>query len=160
MGQVDGVVLQGEQAGAGEVFEDRDRVGRFAEVEFRAWSGPSGVRGSLTRGDEAQQNTAGEVSLRRGQMSVNVFGGAGDGAVETATRLVCPGGQRAAFAAAPGLEQGVGHQRQGARFALHLVEDARGQSAFHDHPCCLGGLGDGLAQLVTAHRADQHGRVL
>lgn len=83
MGEVHGLVVDGDQPGSGELFEDEPGVGPVGAGEFGAGGGAPGVRGALAGGDEAQQDPAGGVGLRRGEALVEFLGGAGDGPVDT-----------------------------------------------------------------------------
>lgn len=92
-----------------------------------------------------------------GEVGVEVFGCLGDGAVDAAGGFVGGEGEGAAFAAVPGFQEGVGHQGQGAGFAVDFVDDAGGQGAFDDEARGLGGFDDGLAEFVAVHGRDQKG---
>jgi hypothetical protein len=61
---------------------------------------------------------------------------------------------------APGLQQGVRHQRQPARFVRDVGDDTGGQRALHDQSFRRGGPDDRFPQLRRCHGADQQGGVL
>lgn len=64
------------------------------------------------------------------------------------------------MAAAPGLQQGVGQQRQPARLVRDLVQQPCRQRAFDDQAAEGGGPDDGLAQFVGTHGRNQQCGVL
>ncbi|MGX1372194.1 hypothetical protein RKD19_007553 [Streptomyces canus] len=160
VGQVHRPVVDGDQPGPGELFEDQRGVGPVGAGEFGAVGGPPGVGGALARGDQPQQEAAGGVGLPQSEALVEVLGGAGDGPVDAAGRLVGRLGQGSAPASAPGLQQGVGEQREPTRLVRDLVQQPCGQGAFDDQAAEGRGPDDGLAQFVRGHRRHQEGRLL
>lgn len=159
MGEVDGGSVDGEEAGGGEAFEYGVGVCGVCGVEFGAVDGAPGVLGSFAGSDEAEQNAAGEYGLGGCEGGVGGFGGVGDGAVESVGGVVGGFGEGFASAAAPGFQEGVGHQGQGTGFAVDVLEDAGGQAAFDDQSAGGGGLDDRFPQFVRVHRPDGHGGV-
>ncbi|SCK60221.1 hypothetical protein YWIDRAFT_08411 [Streptomyces sp. SceaMP-e96] len=136
--ETDVSVVEGEQPAVGEAVENRVGLGLclfgagLGGSEFGAGGGAVGVLGAVSRRDEAEQDVAGEGGLGWGELMVGVFGGAGDGAVQSASGFISLGGQRPSSPAAPGFHQSMGHQRQGAGFVPDVLDDAGGQVPFND----------------------------
>ncbi len=163
VGQVDRVAVERDQPCAGQSFQYRGRVrggsGGALRLQFGVVGGATGVLGALTGSDQPQQDAPGDLGLLRGEPAVQLLGGAGEGAVDTACHPVGGQGQGAALAAAPGLQQGVGHQRQSAGFLGDVLDDLRGQRALDDQPGGRGGPDDRRTQLGRSHGAEEEGGV-
>jgi hypothetical protein len=113
VGDLGGVLVHGDQSGAGECVEHgrcRSRV-RGVRDQRVPVSAQAGVRHTDADLDHAQQQPTGGL-LPRGVESLegNLSRG-GDRAADTASGLVTGHGQRAILAVLPGGLQGVGQQR-------------------------------------------------
>ena len=134
----------------------RVRRGIVARGEF-AWRDPAlGVRGAVTDGDQAQEGPPEQGALALRAVGVDTFRSAGDGVRHTAGFGVRGQSQAAWRAVPPGLEQGVGDQRQSTGLAAGLGECGSDQGTLHLHPGLLGGLDDDVAKLAGVHGPDQH----
>ncbi len=154
MGQLDGVPVQGDEAGGGEAFQHVLRVG----PQLRSRCGAAGVGRAVSGCDQPQQDTAGDAGLLRRELAVDLFGGAGDRAPHASRLLVRGQGEGASAAPAPGLQQGVRDHRQGPGLVGDLVDDAGGQHPLHVQALGGRGAGDRVPQLVPVHRSDQQVR--
>ena len=153
VGDLEGVALGGDQSGTDEQADHpvaarvaEDRPARHATADRVAVQG---------RGDESQQDRAQRVALLGREAVVQAVGRAGDGDPDPATALVALDGERRPVASPPRLGQRVRQQRQRARFPLavaHQQVDEAGLQSEPGHPCRLL---DGLAQRVSAERADE-----
>ncbi len=155
VGHLDHVAVQGEQPGTGQCFHHLGGVAPAGAGQFCALDGTAGVGSAVTGDDHAQQHPAGGSRLVLGEPAVDLLGGPGDRAVQASRCLVPRHGQCLAAAAAPGLQQRVGQQRQSAGFVGDLLDQPGGQSAFHGQPGGRGRLYDGVAQFRRAHRCGQ-----
>ncbi|ANZ38806.1 hypothetical protein BBK82_24820 [Lentzea guizhouensis] len=137
---------------------DETRGGEPVEhrgVETGAQGAALGVLGPLAECDEAQEDVPRGLPLRRGELGVDGLGGAGDGVLDAADLLVAGQCDGHAAAALPGLRQRVLHERQRGRLAGDVRDQPADQRGLDGGTGVAGGFGDGAAQLVTGHRADQ-----
>ena len=158
VGEVDGVVVEGDQPGPGQPVQDDGRVAGAVGVEFGATGGTAGVVAVLARDDQPQHHSAGEPGLLRRKAAVEVLGGLGDRTPDAAGGLVPLEAQRAAAAAVPGLQERVGHQGKAAGLIGDVLDDPVGQGPFNGQAVGRGGFDDGLAQFVRAHGGDEQAR--
>ena len=116
VGQLDGGLVGGGQAGGDQSFDELFVVGVDGHQPARH---PGAHRFPVDADrDQPQQQRAQQATLFGGQRLVQRFGGMGDGAVDPAGLPVALDSERAALATLPYLGQGVGQQRQRAGFAL------------------------------------------
>ncbi len=120
----------------------------------------AGVLHALAQLGQAQEDAPGDGLGGRRQPAVHVLGGAGDGLAHPTGGGVAAQGQGAPLAALPGLQQGVGEQRQRPLLLAHLVQDQVHQPGLELPGAAAAGAGrlgrrlDGLAQLVRRHGSD------
>jgi hypothetical protein len=153
VGQLDHVLVAGHQPGGDELFDDllADGVGGHDPA-----GDPGADRFAVGAGrHQAQQEVAQHGALLGRRALVELFGGLGDRPADAAGGLVAGDGQRAAFAAPPGLAQGVREQRQRARLALHVPHQQVDQAGFEAQPRLAGGPLDRGPQVVLPHAVEQ-----
>ncbi|ANZ40640.1 hypothetical protein BBK82_36205 [Lentzea guizhouensis] len=145
----DGVVVDGEDACGGEVFDD------VVGGELGAFDAALGVLGAVAGVDQAQEHLARLGLLVRVKSCVGGFRGVGDGTGDAAALVVAAQGEGVAAFAPPGLEQGVADVGEDAGFAGGVGDEAGDESGLERAADLDGGLGDGPAQLVGGHGADE-----
>ena len=127
VGELDGVLLGGDQPGADEQAEHPFAVGVAAERAGRDTRANRFTVGR--RGDEAQQHRAQLWALLGGKALVEPVGGAGDGPADLPGGPVPLDGEHTAVAPPPRLGQGVRQQRQGTGLALDVAHQQVDQPA-------------------------------
>ncbi len=109
---------------------------------------------------QAQEEVPHQGALVGRHLFVERLGRLGDGASDAAGGAVAVHGERASFAALPGGAQGVGQQREGARFVLDVLHQQLDQARFEQEPGLVRRSLDGGPQIGLAHGTHQvHARL-
>ena len=110
MGELDGVVVAGDQPGSHEQLDELFVFG--VGGDGAAWDAAANRFAVRCRRDQPQQQVAEQWPLFLGDLVVDRFGRLGDRSPDPAGVLVAVDGEGAALAPLPGLVQRVRQQRQ------------------------------------------------
>ena len=153
MGQLDRVVVAGDQPGSDEQFDEL--------LVFRV--GSNGAAGDAAAhrfafrrgGHEAQEQVAQQRPLGRWYLVVHLLRRLGNRSSDPSGVLIPVDGERAAFAPLPRLVQGVRQQRQCARLALDLPYQQIDETRFQQETGLTGRTLDRGAKVAFEHGAQQ-----
>ncbi len=153
VGELDAIVVGGDEAGAHEQAEDACTVGIAAE---RSGGDARAHRLAVgRRRDESHQQRAQLRPLLGGQALVEAVGGAGDGAPDLAGCPVRLDREHPSITPLPRFREGVRQQREGAGLALAVAYEQVDEPVLELQACLLSGALDGLAQRVSRQRHDE-----
>ena len=137
VGDLDQAFFAGDEAGGDEEV-DEVVLGGLGGDQSAGEPGADRFGGGSGR-DQAEEHVAQQVAFGGVDLLVEGLGGLGDRALDAAGGLVAGHGQGVGLAAAPGLGQRVGQQRQRAGFVLDLAHQEIDQPGFEDQALLPGG---------------------
>ena len=156
VGDLDRALVHGHQPALGQHREGGGGVLVALGLELCERDPPSDRRRLLGVG-EPQQDRPGALALGLGEAPVGALGEARHRAADAAARRVARLAQGATAALLPQLDQGGREQRQPAGLLRDVADERRDQRRLDPQPRRLRRELDRAAQLVAAHRPDQHG---
>jgi hypothetical protein len=150
------IALHEDEPGGDEALNDG--VGLPGLPEWRqlfACDAPSGISEAFAGFDHSQKQRSQDFTVALVESFEQLLGGLDKRTAHPARRPVGGKGEGAAFAAGPGLAQGMGHQGQHAGLGLRVGQDHLGEAGFERQPPDLRGLLDGATKLVAAQRSEK-----
>ncbi len=155
MGDLDRVLVDRHQAALDENGEGGGRVLVALGLQLGERDPPADRHRLLGVG-EPQEDRPGALALGRAEPTVGALREPGHRPVDAAASLVRGAAQGAAAALLPELDQGGGEQRQPSGLVGDVADQRRDERRLDAQPRPAGGKLDRPAQLLAAHRPDEH----